>query len=77
MNFILISARLRNVVNNMSEHKNKTEKEINKLLNEKRESLRKFRFAISGSKTRNVREGRNIRKEVARLMTEIAGRRRL
>lgn len=74
MNFILISARLRNVVNNMSEHKNKTEKEINKLLNEKRESLRNFRFAISGSKTRNVKEGRNIRKEVARLMTELSGR---
>lgn len=60
----------------MSEHKNKTEKEISKLLNEKGEVLRNFRFAISGSKTRNVREGRNTRKEIARLMTEIAGRRR-
>ncbi|MEK7150448.1 MAG: 50S ribosomal protein L29 [Patescibacteria group bacterium] len=61
----------------MSEYKNKTEKEIDKLLNEKREALRNFRFAISGSKTRNLREGRNTRREVARLMTELSDRRRL
>ncbi len=60
----------------MSEYKNKTEKEIDKLLNEKREALRNFRFAISGSKTRNLREGRNTRREVARLMTELSDRRR-
>ena len=58
----------------MSEHKNKTEKEIVKLINDKREALRSFRFAISGSKTRNLREGRNTRKGIARLMTELANR---
>lgn len=58
----------------MSEYKNKTEKEIAQLLSDKREALRKYRFSISGSKTRNVREGRNTRKEIARLMTELAGR---
>jgi len=58
----------------MSEYKNKTEKEIVKLLNDKREALRNYRFAISGSKTRNVREGRNTRKEIARLMTELSSR---
>lgn len=61
----------------MSEYKNKTEKEIMNLLNEKREALRNFRFSLSGGKSRNVREGRNTRKEVARLMTEIGGRKRL
>lgn len=61
----------------MSEYKNKTEKEIAKLINDKREALRTYRFAISGSKTRNVREGRNTRKEIARLMTELADRKRL
>lgn len=61
----------------MSEYKNKTEKEIIGLLNDKREALRNYRFAISGSKTRNVREGRNTRKEIARLMTELSDRRRL
>lgn len=60
----------------MSEYKNKTEKEIVQLLNEKREALRSYRFSISGGKTRNVREGRNTRKEIARLLTEIAGRKK-
>ncbi len=60
----------------MSEYKNKTEKEVSNLLNEKKGVLSNFRFAISGSKTRNVREGRNTRKEIARLMTEIAGRKK-
>lgn len=54
----------------MSEYKNKTEKEIAQLLNDKREALRNYRFSISGGKTRNVREGRNARKEIARLLTE-------
>lgn len=60
----------------MSEYKNKTEKEIAQLLNDKREALRNCRFSISGGKTRNVREGRNTRKEIARLLTEIAGRKK-
>ena len=60
----------------MSEYKNKTENEIDKLLNDKREALRNYRFAVSGSKTRNVRDGRNTRKEIARLMTELSGRRK-
>ncbi|KKR46426.1 MAG: hypothetical protein UT80_C0020G0001, partial [Parcubacteria group bacterium GW2011_GWC1_40_13] len=60
----------------MSEYKNKTEKEIVKLLNDKREALKNYRFAVSGSKTRNVRDGRNTRKEIARLMTELSGRRK-
>lgn len=54
----------------MSDLTNKKEKELASLLEEKREALRKFRFGISGSKTRNVREGRNIRKEIARVLTE-------
>ena len=60
----------------MSEYKNKTEKEIVKLLNDKREALKNYRFAVSGSKTRNVRDGRNTRKEIARLMTELSNRKK-
>lgn len=56
----------------MLEYKNKTKNEITKLLNDKTEALRNFRFALSGSKTRNVREGRNTRKEIARLKTELS-----
>jgi ribosomal protein L29 len=54
----------------MSDLTNKKEKELNTLLEEKREGLRKFRFGIAGSKTRNVKEGRNFRKEIARILTE-------
>ena len=47
----------------------KTEKELKTLLTEKREALRVFRFAMSGSKTKNLKEGLNIKKEIARIMT--------
>ncbi|MBI4079652.1 50S ribosomal protein L29 [Candidatus Kaiserbacteria bacterium] len=39
-----------------------------------RESLRNFRFGGAGSRTRNVREGRNLRREIARLLTELQSR---
>lgn len=47
----------------------KTEKELKGLLVEKRESLRNFRFGIAGSKIRNVKEGRGLKKEIARILT--------
>lgn len=52
----------------------KTNDDLLKVLSEKREALRNFRFAIEGSKTRNVREGRTNRREIARIMTELNGR---
>jgi ribosomal protein L29 len=52
------------------EMKKKSDVELEKFLLEKRESLRTFRFGIAGSKTRNVREGRNVRKAIARALTE-------
>lgn len=51
--------------------KGKSEKDLRTLLSEKRAALRGFRFAIAGSKARNVKEGKNIRKEIARICTEI------
>lgn len=50
---------------------NKPTAELQKSLKEKRVILRNFRFAIAGSKTRNVKEGKQARKEIARIMTEI------
>lgn len=47
----------------------KTEKELKIILAEKREALRVFRFALSGSKTKNVKEGLNLRKDIARILT--------
>ncbi len=55
----------------MSEFKNKTEKDLIKTLQEKRNALQTFRFNISGSKTRNVKEARGLRKEVAQILTEL------
>ena len=40
----------------------------------KREALRSFRFGEAGTRTRNVREGRGLRKEIARLLTEMNSR---
>ena len=56
------------------ETKNRTDQELRKLLGEKEEALRVFRFALAGSRTRNVKEGLALRKERARLATEMNGR---
>ncbi len=50
---------------------NKTKNELEVLLSQKREALRKFRFDMSGSKIKNVKEGNVLRKEIAKIMTEI------
>ncbi|MDR3571929.1 MAG: 50S ribosomal protein L29 [Candidatus Pacebacteria bacterium] len=43
--------------------------ELKKALADKREALRSFRFGGAGSRNRNVREGRNLRKEIAQILT--------
>jgi len=55
----------------MNEYKNKTEKDLEKLLAEKRKALQVFRFSITGSKTRNVKEGKGLRRAIATIMTEL------
>lgn len=47
---------------------------LNKEIVEKRESLRKFRFGEAGSRSRNVKEGRTLRRDIARIFTEIKSR---
>ncbi len=51
--------------------KGKNSKELIKLLLEKRNALQAFRLGNSGSKTKNVKEGKGIRKDIARIMTEL------
>ena len=51
-------------------YKETSEKDIARLLGEKREALRNFRFSTAGSKARNVKEGQAVRREIARLLTE-------
>ena len=54
--------------------KNMEVKALLALIEEKRQSLNNFRFGLAGSKVRNIKEGRNTRKEIARAMTEIRQR---
>jgi ribosomal protein L29 len=49
--------------------KKKSVADREKLLKERREALSFFRFSVAGSKTKNVKEGRTIRKDIARLLT--------
>lgn len=49
--------------------KNKTHSDLTKMLNEKRDALRAFRFGAAGAKTKNVKEGKLLRKDIARILT--------
>ena len=48
--------------------------DLHKEIKEKQEALRKFRFGSAGSRARNVREGRTLRQDIARLITELKKR---
>lgn len=48
--------------------------DMQKEIAEKREALRNFRFGSAGSRSRNTREGRGLRKDIARLLTEMKAR---
>jgi len=49
----------------------KSPKELHTLLTEKQVALRKFRFALAGSNTRNVKEGNVLKKDIARINTHL------
>ncbi len=55
----------------MKEFKNKTPQELTKLITEKRDVLRNFRFGSTGSKTKDVKLGHKTKKDIARIMTEL------
>ncbi|OHA81886.1 MAG: 50S ribosomal protein L29 [Candidatus Yonathbacteria bacterium RIFCSPHIGHO2_01_FULL_51_10] len=44
-------------------------------LAESRKALFSFRTAVTGAKVKNVKEGRTIRKNIARILTELSLRR--
>ena len=48
--------------------------ELQKDIADKREALRVIRFGAEGSRSRNVRESRTIRRDIARLLTEVNSR---
>ncbi len=58
----------------MKDIKTKNEKDLLKELGDKREALRATRFGIAHSKSRNVKETKGLKKEVARILTELNSR---
>ena len=53
----------------MKDFINKNEKELKTLLSEKRLALRAFRFSVAGSNVRNVKEGKALKRDIARILT--------
>jgi ribosomal protein L29 len=51
--------------------KNKSDKELEVLLKEKRGMLMEFRFKMPKGKAKNVKEGKTLGREIARILTEI------
>ena len=51
--------------------KNKSDAELRAFLREKKNALRDFRFRITKGKVKNVKGGRTLRGEIARILTEI------
>ena len=58
----------------MSEIQKKTDKELQKMLIEKREALRAFRFDTTGTKIKDVKKGANTRRNIAQILTELRTR---
>lgn len=51
--------------------KENNQQELRRFIREAREKLRRFRFAVSQSKAKNVKEGRETRKAIARAFTRL------
>jgi ribosomal protein L29 len=58
----------------MAELSSKTIESLREDLSAKREELRVVRFGAAGSRSRNVHQSRTLKKDIARLMTEISAR---
>ncbi len=56
----------------MKDITSKTNADIIKMIDEKREALRVFRFGGAGAKIKDVKQGRSIRKDIARMMTALS-----
>lgn len=51
-----------------------SDKELEKNIRDKRSKLSDIRFGVAGSKGRDVREARNMRRDIARMLTEVTKR---
>ena len=55
----------------VSELRQKSKEELQKILKDDREKLRQLRFDLAAGKVKNVREVRKIKKDIARILTLI------
>jgi large subunit ribosomal protein L29 len=58
----------------MKELKDKSSKELNALLDEQREQLRTLRFRDASGQLKQVRDIRQVRRDIARILTEVKNR---
>ncbi len=54
---------------NLTELRQKSKEELQKILGDSREKLRQLRFNLSAGKVKNVREIRSLKKEIAQILT--------
>jgi large subunit ribosomal protein L29 len=54
----------------MKELKKLTDSDLNKRLDQKRKSLLNLKFNMSGTGKRNSKEAKNLKKEIAQILTE-------
>ena len=52
-----------------TEIRQKSKKDLERILQENREKLRQLRFNLASGKVKNVREIRQIKKDIARILT--------
>jgi len=53
----------------VKELRNKSEKDLKKILLTEREKLRNLKFDLASGKVKNVKQSREIKKEIARILT--------
>lgn len=58
----------------MAKFADKNEQELEELLEKKRENLREIRFNISGASDTRPHEKKELKKDVARILTELRER---
>lgn len=58
----------------MSDITKKDSESLVVLANELRESLRSARFSVAGSRARDVKHGKAVRRDIARIETELSKR---
>lgn len=58
----------------MADFTEKSDKELTKLLEEKREALREQRFSLTAASGEDVRDKRQNKKDIARILTELRSR---